>query len=1105
VAKTKYKAKWIWIARERHSEDCYVRARRVLALRGRPVAARLRIAAAGEYELHVNGRYVGRGPAPSSAREPLVDVYTEADFRLGRGPNVIAVLAHNYHVGLPRLPRVAAGLWIRLDVTYAGGGTQMVATDRRWRMATADDFSRRAPRVYWTAGFAEVRDLRREPGRWTAVRFADRRWSAADEVSPELPADSPPLAMRERPTPRLVETYAAPRRLVATGRVRPAPGATALPFEFALPDAARGEFYAATFVHSKIKRKARLLFDCDEAAAVYVNNRQVPRQGYDEAFAAWLDEEEHDAYSGIHRGQGHRVEAAVLTLDAGWNSVGVVVYDPGSAWGFAMRLDDPRTGRPLRVAWSPDKRTGGMAHWHVVHDQLCPCGGDGGLPDTPAPNERTFPDPAYQLAWEVRKRSRRAARGASSLVGGAAPPGKPQPAEDAGGRQGRRSLREGGPLVLGDGEFAAYFMGGEVVGYVEIDLEGEAGAMIDLVWSESPGPGGDLEPVRRGLRQVDRLILGGGRRTVRFFNRRALAYLELVGRSGGGEIRVHRLGVRATSGACDGPAVLRTGEAGVRPPARQRATAGVAVLQADDRRLAGAMKIIARTVRCCLQHTFEGSPAREAEQSLPAAFLLAQAERTLCGRTALGEAALRAFAADQREDGFFRGIVPSGTVHTVPDWNLLWVIWLAEHAAWTGDRGLAEELYPAAERCIDWTAQFRGFSGLLENRADLTPWWLFVDASPMDKRGEVTAWQALYVRALHAAADVAEMAGHAEAAAHNRVEADAVAKAARERLWDPVRGLFVDARLFDHRTPGASAATNYYALYGRLATDQQAARILENLPGTATSRAAGHGTACGPARVAGAPGGRACHGVALASRAAADWGPRENPYVKYFALEALLERGMAGRALDMIRAYWGAMHAEGLTTVPEFFPLGEPRGRAGRPSRADRPGSPPASGLATASPPGRAAGHGGPSPARGVPPATAWPQAVPGRPDGWPAGSSDDGRAEGPYGTRPPQVLCHGWGVHPASLIAKWILGVRPGGPGFEPALLAPMPGDLDRAKGRAWTPRGPVDVEIEGDGRGRMIRFTVPEELTYRLDRQRLAEGDKVVITGGEPAVSVP
>jgi hypothetical protein len=965
MAKATCKAKWIWIARECHTPDFYLRARRTFRLRAKPAEARLRVAALSEYALYVNGQYVGSGPSPSSPHSPLADVYALADLPLVRGPNVIAVLAHNYHVGLLRLPRLSGGLWLQLEVAGEDGRTETVVTDGTWRVAPAKDFSRRAPRLYWTSGFAEVRDTRCEPPRWTAFRFSEKGWAAADEVRPERPQSAPPVRVSDRPTPRLVETWQPPQAAASSGRVAWPAGVTAVPFEFAVPNPAHGEFYAGSFVHAKTRQRVRLVFDCDEAAAVYVNNHRVLRQGYSEDFVYWLSDEEHDDYTGIHRGQGTRAEGAEVTLDAGWNSLGVVIYDPGSSWGFALRFDDPKTGEMLPLAFSPDMKTGEIADWHVIRDQLCPCG-DGSLPDTPSPNERTFPDPAYQLAWEKRTAGRQAQRGAAVLL--AEPQGR-------------------GPLVLGDGEFVVYDFGGTVVGRLELDVDGPSGAIVDIAWSEDIGADGGVEPVHRGMRQADRLILRGGRQTVRFFNRRTLRYLELVARTGEGDLKVHRLGIHA-SGA-DPPELPET----------------------DDRPLAEAMRIIGRTIRCCMQNTFEGSPAREAEQSLPAAYLLAQAERTFYGRTALGEAALLAFAEDQREDGFFRGVVPAGTVHTVPDWNLLWVIWLAEHVEWTGDRKLAAELHPAVEKCIDWMAQFQDMHGLLENKGDRRPWWLFVDLSPVDKRGQVTAWQALYARALRAAAYVADVAGDEEAAEHGFKEAETVARTAGQRLWDNERGLFVDARLFEHLSPSASPASNYYALYGGLASDVQAERILANLWKDETTEAVA-------------------------------WGGRENPYVKYFALETLLERGQAARAIAMIRSYWGAMAREGLVTVPEVFPL-----------PSDRYG------------PGR------------------------------------DGRGEGPYGREPPPVLCHGWGVHPAALVAKWILGVRPGGPGFDPVLLAPMPNDIARIRGRVWTPVGPVEVAIGRDGRGRKVRIAVPKKMSYRLDRRRLGPEDEVEISGGNEA----
>jgi hypothetical protein len=981
------KPKWIWIAGECHSEDFHLRARRTFTLPSRPASARLRVTAFSDYVLYVNGRYVGCGPAPSGSEEPLLDVYTEADLPLVRGRNVIAVLAHNLHVGTARRPRVPGGLWLALEVTGGRGRTETVVTDRRWRVAPAGDFSRCAPRLYWTAGFAEVRDTRREPPGWTAAGFPDRGWTAADEVQPGGPPTAAAPRPRERGTPRLAEAFRAPSAVAAAGRTRWPKGVTAIPFEFAMPDPAHGEFYAATFVHSRVRQKARLVFDCDESAAVYVNNRQALRQGYTEDFLQWLEAGEQDEYSGIHRGQGRRAEGADVLLDEGWNSIGVVIYDPGRSWGFALGFTSPHTGDPLPVEFSPDRKTGRIADWQVVMEQLCPCG-NGSVPETPRPNERTFPDPACQWAWEMRAASRRAPRGAGSLCAGDAG-AAPAPGAKADGR-----------LVLEDGEFVTYDFADEVVGCVELGVEGPAGAILDLVWAEGLESGEGPSSVGHGMRQADRLILAGGRQTVRMAGRRALRYLTLVARTDGEPLAIRRLGVHATARLA-GPLPV--------------------VAAATDAGVAAAMGLAARTVRACIQETLEGSPARDGEQGVPAAFFLGQAARVLLGRTDLETAALRTFAADQGGDGFFRTVLPAGVQYVVPDWNLLWIIWLADCVAWTGDKALAADLYPVAERCLDWQASLRDASGLLENKPDRSPWWLFLDYSPIQKQGVVTAWQALYARALRAAADVAEFLGNREDAEHGHNEAKAVAQAARERLWSKSKGLFVDCRLYERKSARASAETNYYALYGGLATDEQADEILGRLWRDERTEAL-------------------------------PWGPHETPYAKYFALEALFERGQAERALTVIRRYFGAMARAGLATVPEVFPL---------PGRSARTGAFP----------------------RGRTPALR------------------DGGGDGPHGGLPPPVLCHGWGAWPPALVARWVLGVHPGGPGFEPLVLAPMPGSLGRVSGRAWTPKGFVEVSIAGKAGRREVRAVLPEGMPYKLDRRHLDKADEVEVVGGKPA----
>ena len=147
MAKPKDKAKWIWIKTRRHAVDYYLRARRVFVLASKPAGARLRITALTNYALYVNGQYIGTGPAPCDVAGPRVDEYAEAELPFVRGRNVVAVLAHNLFVGTARTPHAAGGLWAQLDVEYADGAAETVATDRQWRVARAEDFHRRAPRV----------------------------------------------------------------------------------------------------------------------------------------------------------------------------------------------------------------------------------------------------------------------------------------------------------------------------------------------------------------------------------------------------------------------------------------------------------------------------------------------------------------------------------------------------------------------------------------------------------------------------------------------------------------------------------------------------------------------------------------------------------------------------------------------------------------------------------------------------------------------------------------------------------------------------------------------------------------------------------------------
>lgn len=69
----------------------------------------------------------------------------------------------------------------------------------------------------------------------------------------------------------------------------------------------------------------------------------------------------------------------------------------------------------------------------------------------------------------------------------------------------------------------------------------------------------------------------------------------------------------------------------------------------------------------------------------------------------------------------------------------------------------------------------------------------------------------------------------------------------------------------------------------------------------------------------------------------------------------------------------------------------------------------------------------------------------------------------------------HAWGAAPASVIPRWLVGVRPLEPGFARILVAPQPGPLADLTARVPTIRGPVLVEYHADPAGYDLAVDLP------------------------------
>ncbi len=105
----------------------------------------------------------------------------------------------------------------------------------------------------------------------------------------------------------------------------------------------------------------------------------------------------------------------------------------------------------------------------------------------------------------------------------------------------------------------------------------------------------------------------------------------------------------------------------------------------------------------------------------------------------------------------------------------------------------------------------------------------------------------------------------------------------------------------------------------------------------------------------------------------------------------------------------------------------------------------------------------------------------------WTVGDAEQ-NAGGEHG-RITRSYCHGWSAAPTYFLCSWVLGVRPGAPGFRTVVIDPHPGDLRWARGVVPTPQGDIHIRWEAQ-EGTLHRLLVNAPSEVMLDVSPLPEG---------------
>jgi len=831
-------ARWIWLPGSRLAPDCHVLMRRTFELSAAPADASLLVTAGDQYRLYVNGRHVGDGPARSEVPLAYYDTYTSDELGLRKGRNVIALLVHSSMVAQHGQSLVPGGAWADLRYRPRRGRTTHVVTDAKWRVSEAPWFTKPAPRRFFPVGFNEWIDFGCQLRGWTKADFDDSAWQAAEVVPNEHYSQLAP-----RPMPRLRFDPWKPVQIRRHGNVAPLAGVFGLSFARCEDPPTGREVTFATFVHSDRKQKARFDFGCDNWARLRLNDELIWEQGRPDASAASRAVRQWQDYDGMTHGQGHRFEPGrsrgaqseygqVVVLHRGWNAVRVWLWRPETAYGFELTFLNADTGLPLPTTCSAAQDAATDNTWLRLKAEDSPL--EDGTPVVTQGDVRPWLEPSHLADWDHQQEGTKPPKGAGALL--AKPRGKT-------------------PLLLKAGQFIEYQLPADGAGFIDVELRGPKGTVVDVTISEAQTREGRIRSLYNGLWQTDRLILDGRWSRWLSLDRRAGRYLSLCVRQSTGPVEVRGLGLLSQHYPVQRPGTFTC----------------------SDETFTRMWQAGAATVDASTFDLIEDCPTREKAQWAGDAFIRLYLMAWLWGDVTLSANAIREFARDQKPDRWHRAMVPCGFRDVLVDTCFLLPRWTLDHYRCSGDLSVVEDAFEGIRNLFVCAEAHRDRRGFVKPGKGNT---VYVDYTmpPVSRCGDtIGALQAQYLMALDAAVHLADIMHEKLLGRRWRLQSNRLRHRIQERFWVQDEGLFADGLRKGQPGGTFTAVTNYWMLFAGVPTAEQEAAMLKRLWPRSNRET-----------------------MSL-------WSRGESPYSKFFVSEALLSRGLWRQAFAHWRAYYGTM------------------------------------------------------------------------------------------------------------------------------------------------------------------------------------------------------
>lgn len=351
-------------------------------------------------------------------------------------------------------------------------------------------------------------------------------------------------------------------------------------------------------------------------------------------------------------------------------------------------------------------------------------------------------------------------------------------------------------------------------GYIDIEIDGYAGDIVDVVYAEELCEGKPLFD-NISYRPMSRFVLKDGANHLKTkYNYEAFRYVLLIIRNHVKTANVSKVGITERFLDYENQTEFTT----------------------KDEKLQKIWDISVNTLKLCMQDGFLDSPSREQQQWMGDGRFQAQMNYYITGDSSIHEKLLLQMSESQDREGMTTSRYPDGNhnLPPIPSFCLQWICSFGDYYKFTGKTEIIKDLWNSIILGIRWFSGYENEDGLLEN----LPYWQYYDMSKDEngnnadfyRGGIITLPNLMYAEAMETVVFLAKLTDDTEAERFFANKLRKLKKNIYTKLWNKEKGAYSDCMVDGVLSECVSESANAMAIIMlHKKTDKRAIEIIKNV------------------------------------------------------------------------------------------------------------------------------------------------------------------------------------------------------------------------------------------------------------------------------------